>query len=65
MNAHESARQYVLQEAPQELGGVERHLPLLVSARIIFPAEGNALSIEGQQAVAAAPPQRTAPSGRH
>ena len=47
-NAHESARQHMLQEAPQELGGGERHLPLLVSACVILPAEGDALTIEGQ-----------------
>ena len=47
-NAHESARQYMLYEASQELGGGERHLPLLVAARVVFPAEGDALTIEGQ-----------------
>ncbi len=43
----------MLQEAPQELGGGERHLPLLVAARVILPAEGDALTVESQQAMIA------------
>ena len=43
----------MLQEAPQELGGGERHLSLLVAARVILPAEGDALAIESQQAMIA------------
>ena len=43
----------MLQEAPQELGGRERHLSLLVAARVILPAEGDALTVESQQAMIA------------
>jgi hypothetical protein len=43
----------MLQEAPQELGGGERHPPLLVAARVILPAEGDALTVESQQAMIA------------
>ena len=43
----------MLQEAPQELGGRECHLSLLVAARVILPAEGDALTVESQQAMIA------------
>src|SRR6266550_5026925 len=38
-DAHEASRQEMLQEAPQELVGVERHDALLTRVRVIFPAE--------------------------
>src|SRR6202047_1901419 len=38
-DAHESQRQDVLQEAPEELVGFERHDALLTTMRVIFPAE--------------------------
>src|ERR1700676_1024127 len=38
-DAHEASRQKMLQEAPKELVGVERHDALLTRVRVIFPAE--------------------------
>jgi hypothetical protein len=50
-DSDESLRQYVQEEAAQELGGVQRHFALLAAVSIILPAESNALAIERQQAV--------------
>jgi hypothetical protein len=52
-NAHESAGQHVLQEAPQKLCGRERHRPPLVAVPVVLPAEGNAFTVEGQQTMIA------------
>jgi hypothetical protein len=49
-NAHESAGQHVLQEPSQEFRGGERHRPLFVAVRVVLPAEGDALTVEGQEA---------------
>ena len=43
----------MLQEAPQKLGGRERHRPLLVAVRVVLPAEGDALTVESQQTMIA------------
>jgi hypothetical protein len=52
-NAHESAGQHMLQEAPQKLCGRESHRPLLVAVRVVLPAEGDAFTVEGQQTMIA------------
>jgi hypothetical protein len=38
-------------EAPQELLGREGHLSLLIMVRIILPAEGDLIMLEGHKAV--------------
>jgi hypothetical protein len=43
----------MLRIAPQKFRCRERHETLFVSTRIVFPAEGDTLSIEGDQAVIA------------
>ena len=50
-NALEAARQYVQQEATQELGEVERQQPLLVAMGRIAPAERDLLLLERDQAL--------------
>ena len=50
-DAHEASGQHVQKEAAQELGGRERHLALLAAVGVILPAEGDALLVEGQQAM--------------
>jgi hypothetical protein len=52
-NAHESAGQHMLQEAPQKLCGRESHRPLLVAVRVVLPAEGDPLAVECQQTMIA------------
>jgi hypothetical protein len=43
--------QNMQQERSQELLGGERHPPLLIPVRIIFPAEGNLVLVEGDETV--------------
>ena len=43
----------MLQEAPQKLGGRERHRPLLVAVRVVLPAVGDSLTVESQQTMIA------------
>ena len=52
-DANEAARKYMLDEAPQELVGTQRHLPLLVAVRVIFPAEGDLVSVESERSMIA------------
>ena len=52
-DADETSRQNVLGETAEELVRRKGHLPLLVAMGIVLPAEGDALAIEGQQAVIA------------
>jgi hypothetical protein len=47
-DANKAPRKYVLHIAAQKLRRGERHLPLFVSMRIIFPAEGDALAVKGE-----------------
>ena len=49
-DADEALRQYMQEEAPQEFFGGNRHLPLLVMAGIVLPAEGDMGSVEGKNA---------------
>jgi len=41
----------VQEEAPQELSGGKSHLALLAAVGVILPAKGDALLLEGQQAM--------------
>ena len=50
-DSDEPLRQHMQEEAAQELGCVNRHFALLAAVSIILPAESDALTIEGQQAV--------------
>ncbi len=50
-DAHEAFGQHVEEEAAQKLGGRQGHDALLAAVSIILIAEGNALPVEGQQAV--------------
>jgi hypothetical protein len=43
----------VLCKAAKKLSCPERHLPLLVSVRVIFPAKGDLFTIEGEETVIA------------
>jgi hypothetical protein len=52
-DAHEPARQYVLQESSQKLRCGKAHGALLVAVGIVLPAESNLLAAESQQAVIA------------
>ena len=52
-DADETSRQNVLGETAEELACRKGHLPLLVAMRVVLPAEGHALAIEGQQAMIA------------
>jgi len=52
-NADETTRQNMLGEAPQKLRGAQGHFALFAAMRVVFPAEGNPLTIEGQQSVVA------------
>jgi hypothetical protein len=52
-NADETTRQNVLGEAAQKLRGTQGHFALFAAMGVVFPAEGNPLAIEGQQAVIA------------
>jgi hypothetical protein len=52
-DADETAGQNVLGETAEELARRKGHLPLLVAMCVVLPAEGDALTIEGQQAVIA------------
>lgn len=49
-DADEGLRQDMQEEAPQEFFGGNRHLPLLVMAGIVLPAEGDMGSVEGKNA---------------
>lgn len=50
-DAHEAFGQHVEEESAQELHCIQGYDALLAAVSIIFIAEGNALSVEGQQAV--------------
>ena len=50
-NTNEPMRQNMLGVAPQELRCRERHETLLVSTRVVFPAESDVFSIEEHQAM--------------
>jgi hypothetical protein len=50
-DAHEASGEYVQKETTQELGGGKRHLALLATVDIVLPAKGDALLVEGQQAM--------------
>ena len=50
-NANETTRQNTLGESPESLRGTQGHFGLFASMGIVFPAEGNPLTIEGQQSV--------------
>jgi len=50
-DAHESSGEHVQKEAPQELRGCKRHLALLATVGVVLPAKGDALLVEGQQAM--------------
>ena len=50
-DAHEPSGKHVQKEAPQELSGAKRHLGLLAAVGVILPAKGDALLLEGQQAM--------------
>ena len=50
-DSDKAARQRMQQEAPQKLVCGNGHFPLLVAVRIVLPAEGNRLAIEGDEAM--------------
>ena len=50
-DANEASGEHVQKEAPQELGGSKCHLALLAAVGVILPAKGDALLVEGQQAM--------------
>ncbi len=50
-DADEASGEHVQKEAPQELGGGKCHLALLATVGVILPAKGDALLVEGQQAM--------------
>ena len=50
-DAHEPSGKYVQKEAPKEFRGVKSHLALLTTVGVILPAKGDALLVEGQQAM--------------
>ena len=50
-DANEASGEHVQKEAPQELGGGECHLALFAAVGVILPAKGDALLVEGQQAM--------------
>ena len=52
-NANEAARKYVLDEASQELFGTQRHHPLLVAVRVVFPAKGDLVTFVSEQSMIA------------
>ena len=52
-NAHEPAGKYMQQKATQELIRGNRHLPLFVAVRIIFPAESDLVAIKAGEAMIA------------
>jgi hypothetical protein len=52
-DADKAAGQNMQQETSQELVRGERHHPLLITVRIIFPAEGNLVLVEGHETVVA------------
>ena len=61
-NADEATRQHVLDEAPEKLHRGERHRAPLIAVRVVLPAKGHALAVEGDQAVIAdRDPMRVAP----
>ena len=48
-DAHEAARQNVLDEATQKLHGGERHRTTLITMGVVLPLEGDVVAIEGEQ----------------
>ena len=52
-DANEPSWQNVLGEPAQELMRGNSHLALLVAMRVVFPAEGDILAVEGEQSVVA------------
>jgi hypothetical protein len=48
-DADESLRQYVCQEAPDELFGGNRHQALLIAVSVIPPSKRDVITIEGHQ----------------
>jgi Putative transposase len=50
-DANEAPWQYVQQEASQELLRGKGHLLFLISVRVILPAEGNLVALEGDKAM--------------
>ena len=48
-DTHETARQDVLDEAPEKLHRGERHRAPLVVVGVVLPLEGDVLTIEGEQ----------------
>ena len=47
-DADEAPRQNVLGKAAEELRRFQSHLPLLVAMRVVFPAEGDVLSVKSE-----------------
>src|SRR5207302_8707297 len=50
-DAHESSGEHKQKETPQELCRAKRHLALLATVGVILPVKGDALLVEGQQAM--------------
>jgi len=50
-DSHEALRQHVQEEATQELYSQQRHRALLAAVSIVFPTEGNALTVECEEPV--------------
>jgi len=50
-DANEPFRKYVQEEPAQKLRSLRRHPALFSAMRVVFPAERDGLSIEGQQPV--------------
>ena len=52
-DAHEAARQDVLDEATEKLHGRQRHRATLVAVGVVLPLEGDVVAVEGEQPVIA------------
>ena len=52
-DAHEAARQDVLDEAAEKLHGRERHRAPLIAMGVVLPLKGDVVAIEGEQPVIA------------
>ena len=52
-DAHEAARQDVLDEAAQKVHGRERHGPPLIAMGVVLPLKRDVVAIEGEQSVIA------------
>ena len=50
-DAHEASGKHVQKEAPQELRRAQGHLAVFAAVGVILPAKGDALLVEGQQAM--------------